>query len=572
MLKRWVVRVILYVLLGLVVLFVAAVLVGPSFIDWNAQKDRIAREVRNLTGRELKIDGDMELRVLPAPALLADGVRFANMAGGSTPFMIELKELRVKVKLLPLLQGRIEIESVLLAEPKIFLEVLPNGQRNWEFETINRAEPEGAADAGDDDFAGQVAVESFTIADGTLIYQDDQSGVREQLHKVDLQFVADSLRGPFSAVGTAKWRDIALAFDATVGRVVRDGAMPLKIQLGLPAAKAESQFSGTLSLHRDGLSLRGRLGATGESLAAAAAALAPNDQELDMPGTLAQPLEASANLSGDASELAIDELRLKLGQVKLTGQSTLLQGPPLNVNLALNATRIDLDAFLAAGQAPDQTGSPETGGLALDRLELPAGLTGRAELVVEGLVYRGQALRQLRLDAILDERKLTLGEARALLPGGSSLSLTGKLETPDGGPRFDGRAELSSDNLRALLTWAGLDVSAVPAERLRRMSLKTLISATPEQASLSDLDLTIDLSWITGGVVAALRERPGLGIGLSLDTINLDAYLPAPPDQNAPRRRTGPQQCNRLPQLGIQRVERAQLEEARGICQYPDEE
>ena len=32
----------------------------------------------------------------------------------------------------------------------------------------------------------------------------------------------------------------------------------------------------------------------------------------------------------------------------------------------------------------------------------------------------------------------------------------------------------------------------------------------------------------TGGVILAPRARPGLGIGLAVDTVNLDAYLPAP--------------------------------------------
>ncbi|MEM7223565.1 MAG: AsmA family protein [Pseudomonadota bacterium] len=529
-------RILLYALLGLVALLVSAVLIGPSFIDWNAQKDRIAGEVRKITGRELKIDGDMELAVLPAPALLADGVRFANLAGGSTPYMIELKELRVKVKLLPLLQGRIEVESVFLAEPKIVLEVLPNGQKNWEFETADTNVPASDAPAAEDDFAGQVAVESFTISDGTLVYLDEAQGLREELSQVDLQFVAESLSGPFSAVGTAAWHDIALSFDTTLGRIVRDGAMPLKIELGLPSARAESQFSGTLSLHRDGLSLRGRLGASGENLASAMAAMTPNDPSLSLPGYLAQSFELAANLSGDTDELAIEGLRLKLGKISFTGQSNLVRGPPHNVAVSLNATRLDIDSFLAAGLGQGGDGRGVGGNdLAIDQISLPADVNGRLELVVEGLVYRGQALRQLQLDAILESRQLTLGEARALLPGGSSVSLTGKLTSSDAGPRFDGRTELSSDNLRALLTWAGLDVSAVPADRLRRLSLKTLIAATPHQASLNELDLELDLSRVTGGVVAALRDRPGLGIGLSVDTLNLDAYLPITTDaQNQP--------------------------------------
>ncbi len=89
-------------LLGLIVLLVVAVLVGPSFIDWNTQKGRITAEVERLTGRKLTIDGDLSLTILPAPAFSAARVRFANIEGGSAPSMIELESLDVRVALIPL--------------------------------------------------------------------------------------------------------------------------------------------------------------------------------------------------------------------------------------------------------------------------------------------------------------------------------------------------------------------------------------------------------------------------------------------------------------------------------------
>ena len=60
--------------LGLVALVVAAALIGPGLIDWNAHKDLIAAEVRKATGRDLTIEGDIHLAVLPSPALSASRV------------------------------------------------------------------------------------------------------------------------------------------------------------------------------------------------------------------------------------------------------------------------------------------------------------------------------------------------------------------------------------------------------------------------------------------------------------------------------------------------------------------
>jgi len=67
----------------LVVLVVGALLVLPSFWDWNAEKGRIAALVREHTGRDLQIAGDVSLHLLPTPAFAAREVTLANLAEGS---------------------------------------------------------------------------------------------------------------------------------------------------------------------------------------------------------------------------------------------------------------------------------------------------------------------------------------------------------------------------------------------------------------------------------------------------------------------------------------------------------
>jgi uncharacterized protein involved in outer membrane biogenesis len=44
---------LLYVLLAIVVLLVAAVLVLPGLIDWNAYKQQLADQVERVTGRQV---------------------------------------------------------------------------------------------------------------------------------------------------------------------------------------------------------------------------------------------------------------------------------------------------------------------------------------------------------------------------------------------------------------------------------------------------------------------------------------------------------------------------------------
>ncbi|MCG8546438.1 MAG: AsmA family protein, partial [Alphaproteobacteria bacterium] len=125
-------------LVALVVLLIAAVLIAPSFIDWNAQKQQITAAVRDATGRDLTIRGDIDITILPSPALRVEDVRFANVAGATSPDMVQLKEARVSVAFGPLFEGRLAA-VVTLVRPIIHLEKLADGSASWNFAAADTA-------------------------------------------------------------------------------------------------------------------------------------------------------------------------------------------------------------------------------------------------------------------------------------------------------------------------------------------------------------------------------------------------------------------------------------------------
>lgn len=231
-----------------------------------------------------------------------------------------------------------------------------------------------------------------------------------------------------------------------------------------------------------------------------------------------------------------DSLQITLGSLSLDGRITAdLAGEP-DIAVQLAATTVDLDAILAPAEpaaAPSQpsaadgeAGPPPAGQLSGAALTLPQGLSASLELTAEALLYRGQTLRQLRLAGRLEDGRLDVTQAAVLMPGSSDVSVSGRITTAAEGPRFTGRVTAESDNLRGLLRWLGSDPAQVPAERLRRLALTTEVEASPEQLVLRNADVQLDVSHLTGGAAIALRERPGLGVALTVDKLNLDAYLP----------------------------------------------
>ncbi len=546
-------RIVLIGLGALVVLLVAAIFAAPSFVDWNSHKALIAKEARKFTGRALAIDGDVSLALLPAPALSAKGVRLANIDGGSEAAMMRLEALRVRVALMPLLRGKIQVVSVSLVNPTILLEVLADRRRNWDFATPGQASGDGASGdasgsggpavaepaAGDGDGGDfTVQVDSFEVENGTLIYRNAARGQEERVEALHGQIVAETLRGPFALKGRARLRGVETAFDLALGRLIRSGATPLNFEVTLPRAGARTSFSGSLSLDPQPVGLRGRLKSEGANLASVLAVLPGRPQAL--PAFLGNSYALDTAVSSDLAEAKASELSLRLGTTSLSGDARVTFGPPMDAALRLVVSRLDLDRLLADAAAPavapqggaagaSSGGAPAAGPepqMPAQAFALPDDLSGSANITVDALVYRGQVVRQLRVNLAMDDGRLSVNQALALLPGGSDLSIAGSVSNSEAGPQFDGYVEAASDNLRGVFDWLSLDVTSVPADRLRKMSFSSRVQASARQINLSDIDLRLDVSRLAGGMVIAVRERLGLGIGLSLDGLNLDAYLP----------------------------------------------
>ncbi len=531
-------RRLLFGLLSVLVLILAAALVGPSLIDWNDYRDEIADQVREATGRDFAIAGDVDFAVLPRPRLSVHEARLANLEGAAAPDMVRLESLEVRISFLPLLTGRVVVESVALKGPVIELEVLADGRRNWEFgpPTTGPAgpAPEGTAGSASGWAEGAVQLDSLTIVEGTLIYRDSRTGRVERVEALDASIAAETLSGPARASGDLRFKGVPISFEGRTGKFAPGGKT--LVQLSVDVAGAKAQLSGPLSFGTPGPRMTGKLKAEGPDLANLAAVLGAAPE---LPGLFAQPFsfEAAVALSPDGIEA--NDIALRLADTRAAGALNVALGEIPRIDAALSFNRIDLDKWLdmepRAGaskrRAPATKGPERARRAKATELSLPSDIHGSVDILVDALVFRGGVIRQARLNASLAEGKATLHQASALLPGGSDVSLTGVLISADGKPRFTGRIETAADNFRGVLDWLGIDASDVPADRLHKVSLTARIKASQQTVELQSLDLRFDASRATGGIVFALRTtRSAFGANIAIDRLNLDAYLPASPD------------------------------------------
>jgi len=153
---------------GLVALLLIVLLAVRLFVNPNDYKDRIARAVKNSTGRELELPGEIKLSVFPWIALELGPASLGNPPGfGDEPFAA-VKHAALRVRLLPLLRKQLEIGRVEVDGLDLRLRTNASGRGNWQSveSTPTPQSSGGTGAAALRDLAGIV------ISDSRVSYQD----------------------------------------------------------------------------------------------------------------------------------------------------------------------------------------------------------------------------------------------------------------------------------------------------------------------------------------------------------------------------------------------------------------
>ena len=181
-----------YAIGGLVVVVIIAALVIPLIVDPNDYKDQISRVVKDKTGRDLTIGGDISLSVFPWLALGIKEVSFSNAPGfGDQPFA-QVKDVEVGIKLMPLLRKEVEMSTLVLDGLKLSLARNGQGVANWDdlVAATSAPAPEAAVEEKETSPAGSplaaLAIGGVRISDAQLVWDDRAGGVHYEIPDLDL--------------------------------------------------------------------------------------------------------------------------------------------------------------------------------------------------------------------------------------------------------------------------------------------------------------------------------------------------------------------------------------------------
>ncbi len=526
-------------IVAVIVILIAGVLVAPSFVDWNARKQQIAELVKEATGRDLTINGDIDVTILPRPALRVEDVRLSNADGASAPDMVRLPEARVSVAFGPLFEGQLAI-VVTLVRPIINLEKLASGRANWQFEAASTTAESAATDeqgAGDDDRLN-VKLDSFQIVDGTISYLDSENGAFERIEKLNSDISFDSLKGPFRLEGKAAIRGVPFAVQSSTGKLKPDAPLPFLVEVKTPGGNTELRLRGSVSDPTGDPSIKAEVTATVDDPAALLRATVGGSA----PAVMAQNVSVQAGLDASAKSVMLNAIEVEFGDARFTGDIKADLSETQKVSMVLRAGNLNLDAFLDGGSdsapktptdagpeakpADGKTASPQMKTVATAGFELPTDIEATLDVVADVVQFQGSVIRGLTVKSTLKDGRIGVEDISAVLPGNSTVGVKGSVVAANGEPQVDLSVTGRSDNLREALEWLDIDVAAVPADRLRRFTMSTDVAGTPQNLTARNIAMKLDSSRISGGLALVLRDKPAFGLRIAVDRLNLDGYLP----------------------------------------------
>lgn len=339
------------------VIVVGAVLALPALVPAERIQAEVVAQVKAATGRDLTIDGKLSVSVLPSLSVQVANVALSNPPGFSTKDMVRLGALDVRLKLLPLLSGSVEVDSFVLVDPLVTLEVDRKGNANWVFGEPKAAPAKPAETKGGAGTApAEIRLGDVAIRNGKLVYVDGAAGTREEVSGIDLEVSLPSLAEPMTAKGGLTWRGeaVTLAVDVARPKALLEGAT--------------STTTVTLSARPVSLSFKGeasQAAAKGEldlSVASVRELVKwATGKPLEMAGSGLGPFGVKGQLSAQGAKVALTQATIALDAIRAGGDLAVDGGgarPKLTGRLAVET--LDINPYLP----PEEKGKPAPAGAA----------------------------------------------------------------------------------------------------------------------------------------------------------------------------------------------------------------
>jgi AsmA protein len=427
---------------------VCAVLVGVWLLaNPNQYKDRLAAAVKESTGRELHLSGDIKLSVFPWIALEFGPATLGNPEGFSEEPFLSFAHASVRVKLLPLLRERLQVARVDIDGLDVRLRKNAAGRGNWQDAEL-KAQPAAKADADHQVPRAWVPFARLSVKHGRVSYDgttveniDLETGSIEADQVIPVRATFDANRGiPGEQISMnaqfnlsedpklKQWQFAAVNFSGTLTRPGAD--RPAHWDLSAPLLQVnltqQTLVLTAFTMSYAGAHANGQVSATHilEDLSmTGSATLAPLVLRefaprlgITLPTTrdakALSALSATTHFAYGSNTVSLSNLALRLDDTELQGHIQFHTGGKGAIEFDLTADQVDLDRYRAPQGATADEPSADGAGSSTTPLN------ARGTLQLKAAHFARMDLSGLRINLLAEENVIHLFPIEAQIDGG----------------------------------------------------------------------------------------------------------------------------------------------------------
>lgn len=391
-------RRLLTTLVILLVVIIAGMTSLVFLINPNDFRQYMVERVEMKSGYQLAINGSLRWHVWPQLSIIA-GQTTLTAPGAKAP-VVSAENMRLDVKLWPLLSHQLAVKQVLLKNAVVRL--TPDSEENQPDAPVAPSTPTPVAPVTPTLEAGwKFDIDKLSVVDSLLIWQrgnDDVINVRD----INMQMEKDANR------------QATLQLSSRISRNQRDLAFTMKAELDMqhyPQAFAANISKFSYQLNGADIPVKGVQGN----------------------GAM------QASYQRDTVTVTLSQLDLTANDNQVSGTASATLGDSTNYQLDLTANKLDLDALSGwqpktdeqtTENAPSVTSAPV---IARDVDDQPNGLSSlqnfnaRLTLKVADLTYRGMKIQNLALNADNQQGQVKLSTFSGIM-GSGKFSLPGDMD------------------------------------------------------------------------------------------------------------------------------------------------
>lgn len=418
-------KIIKYLIIAIVILvvvFIAGAAILVTTVDPNDHKESIVSAVKDATGRDLKLEGDIGFSFFPKLGVKLGQAEFSNAKGfGDEPFA-SVDKVGVSVDLLSLLKMKVQADTIELKGLRVNLQKNRSGRTNWDDLSDSSSSASSDAATSSDSSSIGLEVAGIHITDSQVIYDDQQAGNKITLNPIELKT---------GSVGSGKPSKIS-------------------VQLGL------NQTNPPLSADVD-LNTNARLNIGTAVYQLTDLVLAINAKGDTLPnGELNLKVNSDVEANLNSESLKLDPIDISLAGVSLDGNLSVKSFSKPNIKFALHSDEIDLAKLIPASDssasAPSTDSSTQADSDA--KIELPVDMLRSLKIdgslkvdkfLASGLTMTDISAKINGKGGVINLNPLTMNLYQGAYTGSAGLNVSGKT------PKYSASSDLKNLAIEGLM-------------------------------------------------------------------------------------------------------------------------